>query len=465
MKPADPRCVRRLHQVLAGQHRSPGASIPQACESWAEVKGAYRLIKSEVFSDQAILASHREATLRRIRRTGLKEVLVVQDTTSLNYSGRDNTRGLGPIGNNADKTMGLFSHEQLCLDAENGAALGLLGAKLWAREAQRFKRGPAGARNRQPIEAKESCRWLEGYQNVQRLAQELGPEVGVTSVADREGDIYEVFAQWRHFATQGGPVAQLLVRAQHNRAVSEGKQRSHEQVSAGAIQATVTVDVSAHPGRKARQAKLEVRFATVELLPPVNLQKYQKIHTPLTLSLIIAREPEPPPGQEALEWSLWCSQSVETAADALHQLAHYRRRWQIEVLHRILKSGCKVEQRQLETSERLKLLIAVDLMIAVYLLGLTHAARINPDAPATDWLSCDEQHALCAFVNKTRDTVLVPLALHTAIRWLGQLGGHLGRKSDGPPGPQSLWRGLLRLQDITTAWSLFSSLPPSSTCG
>ncbi len=148
----------------------PRSVDPQACEGWAQVKGAYRLADSEAFNAQELLASHRQATMHRIERAKTRAVLVVQDTTSLNDSGRANTQGLGPIGNNADNTLGLFAHAQLCLDAASGAALGLIGAKLWARDPAQFKSGPAGARNRKPIEEKESHRWLEGYQAAQRLA-------------------------------------------------------------------------------------------------------------------------------------------------------------------------------------------------------------------------------------------------------------------------------------------------------
>ena len=140
------------------------------------------------------------------------------------------TRTPGPIGTNADKTLGLLAHAQLCLDAASGAALGLIGAKLWARDPARFKSGPAGARNRKPIEEKESHRWLEGYQAAQRLAEDLGPAVNVTSVADREGDIYEVFAEGQRAHARGGAIAHLLIRAQHNRALNAGEQRSHDQV-------------------------------------------------------------------------------------------------------------------------------------------------------------------------------------------------------------------------------------------
>jgi len=462
----DARAVKRLHAVVAGMHRSPGASIPEALGRWSEVKAAYRLASSGVFSGEEVLASHGEATVRRIRQAGVKEVLVAQDTTSLNYSGRKNTRGLGPISNNAEKTVGLFAHAQLCMRADSGAALGLLSAELWSRDPKAYKSGPAGGRNRKPIEQKESHRWLKGYQQAQGLAEELGREVTVISVADREGDIFEVFAQWQDNEAKRPVAAQLLIRAQHNRRLSEGEQRGQERVKAGPVQATMEVAVSRQAGRKARTAEVEVRFERVELQAPVNLQKYQNEHRRLTLSLIIASEPHPPQGEEALLWILWSSQPVRTPQDALKQLGHYSLRWQIEVFHRILKSGCETEHRQLETVERLKLFIAIDLMIAVYLLGLTHAARTHPQAPAHDWLSGEEQQALYCYIHKTRIAPDALPDLQTQVRWIGRLGGHLARKSDGPPGPQTLWRGLLRLQDITDSWLIFASPPPlPPTCG
>jgi len=462
VKAADPRARARLQRVLAGQHRSPGASIPEALGSWAQTKAAYRLAQSGVFTDQDLLLSHREATRRRIQHRPCRGVLVIQDTTSLNFSGRPGTEGLGPIGSNADKTMGLFAHSQLCVDAANGAAVGLLGARIWARDARVFGKAPAGVRNRQPLSQKESHRWLEGYELANQLAQELGPEVVVTSVADREGDLYEVFLRAQQ-AQAEGPAAQVLIRAQHNRALSEGETRSHEQLRAQPVQTTLTVSIPGQRGRAPRAATLEVRFAQVQLAVPANQQKYQGHSEPLTLSLIIASESQAPAGEQPIEWLLWSSQAVLTTQDALEHLRHYTLRWQIEVLHRILKTGCKAEKRQLETAGRLKLFLAIDLMIAVYLLGLTHAARVNPEAPATDWFNPEELTALQVFVKKTAPTSIP--SLHTALRWLGQLGGHLGRKGDGPPGPHVLWRGLIRLRDLSSAWLAFSSLLNPTTCG
>lgn len=463
VKQVDTRSRARLHEVLAGQHSSPGASIPEAMGSWAQAKGAYRLACSGVFTDQDLLESHRLATVGRIQSAGPREVLVIQDTTSLNFSGRPGTTGLGPIGNNADKTMGLFAHSQLCVDACSGRSFGLVAAKIWAREPGLFGKAAAGARNRQPLQEKESHRWLEGWQHAQQLARQLGPAVAVTSVADREGDLYEVFMHARQAAAQGGPAAHLLIRAQHNRVLTEGEKRSHEQVRSGPVRTTLTLKLPGKPGRKEREAILDVRFERIQLAVPADRRKYQGHTEPLTLSLIVASEREAPPGEEPVEWLLWSSRPVETGEDAAMQLRFYARRWQIEVMHRILKTGCKAEERQLETAGRLKLFLAMDLMIAVYLLGLTHAARLEPEAPATGWFDPEELHALQLFVEKTMP-VESP-TLRTATRWLGQLGGHLGRKSDGPAGPQVLWRGLIRLRDLTSAWLAFSSLHNISTCG
>ncbi len=453
IKPADPRALRRLHAVMAGQHRSPGASIPEAMEGWAPTKAAYRLAQSGTFTDQDLLHSHREATLRRIQTTPRRQLLVIQDTTTLNYAHRPGTEGLGPIGNN-HQTLGLHLHSQLCLDPENGEILGLLAAKLWARDTTAR---PAGARNRQPLAQKESHRWLEAYAHAHHLARQLGPATTVTSVADREGDLYEVFL---HAQQAQCPAAHLLIRAQHNRAQSEHLTRSHDHVKAGRIQTTLQLKLPAQPGRPAREATLEIRHAQVRLAAPVS----QKNHTEaLALSLIIATEKAAPPGAEAVEWLLWSSRPVETNEDALGHLRAYAQRWQIEVLHRILKTGCKTEHRQLEKAERLKLYIAIDLLIAVYLLGLTQAARAQPQAPASSWFSPEELQTLKAMIGKADTNPNADLA--TAVKRLGQLGGHLGRKSDGPPGAEVLWRGLKRLRDMSAALQLLRTHPALQTCG
>jgi hypothetical protein len=448
----DPRRVRRFGKVLLSVLTHPGAAIPQACGQWADVTAAYGLAAAGKLTYEHILDAHAQATACRIKKAQVPVILVVQDTTSLNYSGREATEGLGPIGNNADKTQGIFVHSHLCMNAHTGVPLGLFGAKLWCRDPAQFKAGPAGERNRLSIEEKESRRWLEGLQAAQELQQQLGPTQSVISVADREGDIYEVFAH-----RQQNEGAHLLVRQQHNRALAgENQPRSREQLKSTPVRGHLEVSIGARPGQRARRATLEIRYMPVELSVPCNQAKYQKATQTLKLWQISATEPNAPAGVEAVDWHLWCSQSVATLEEAQQQIRYYCQRWQIEVLHRVYKSGCQVESRQVRSVCSLKFFATLDLLVAVYLMALTQSARETPDAPASDWFSAAEMQVLQSHMRGKVDPTAVPPSLEEMVCWIGRLGGYLARKSDGPPGPLRLWRGLVRLRDLTLSWNLLT---------
>jgi len=190
----DTRRAKRLKKTAANFHANPGQSIPQASGSAAEAKATYRLLSSEKIDVEDVLASHGDALKKRIAESGEKVLLVPQDTTSLNFASRPNTEGLGPIGNKTESKQGFFAHSSLCVGAGGGEIFGLLDVDMWAREEGKAKKQPAGARNRQPIEEKESYRWLESLESADGLFRELEGKFPVVSVADREGDIYEIFA-------------------------------------------------------------------------------------------------------------------------------------------------------------------------------------------------------------------------------------------------------------------------------
>jgi hypothetical protein len=153
---------------------------------------------------------------------------------------------------------------------------------------------------------------------------------------------------------------------------------------------------------------------------------------------------------------------LERTEQAQEIISWYTKRWMIEELHRILKTGCKVEERQLESIEKLKLVLALDLIIASYLLGLTKAAREQSEQSVSGWLEPIQWQALYSYTHKTNilppDTPL----LRNAVNWIARLGGYLNRKGDGPPGAQVLWRGMRRLEDITEAYRIFRN---QENCG
>ncbi len=459
----DPRRVRRLKVMAADLHARPGTSIPQASGSWASSKAFYRLVENGKIGEQDIMESHRDALVKRIECSDPGVVLVAQDTTTLNFSRRANTDGLGPIGNKADTVHGLFVHGSLCLGAQSGKVFGLLGADIWARDAAKFKEGPAGARNRKPIEEKESRRWLEGWRKADALYHRLGGRQSVVSVADREGDIYEAFALCLQTKAEFGGGADLLIRSQHNRlrSGSQEQEGSWQHVEGAPVATRMKIRVPRSAGKKERETTLEVRYAQVELAAPAHKTKYLGLDQPLTLWLIIAKENESAQGVEPICWRLWTTVEITDGQQALKVIGWYVKRWFIEEFHRILKTGCRVEQRQLESANKLRLVLSLDMIIACYLLGLCKASREHPAQPVSVWLEEDQWKALYCYTHKTTRPPQTPPDLRSVVNWIARLGGFLNRASDGEPGAQVLWQGLSRLRDITATYDIFNA----KTCG
>jgi hypothetical protein len=440
----DPRLVKRVITLATDFAAHPTAPIPQACGPWAKTKAAYRFFDNEAVQPQAILAAHVQATGARLRAHPV--VLCAQDTTTLNYSTHPQTQGLGPISNNRDKTIGLFLHSTLAL-TPSGQPLGLLHAQTWARSPRHFGRS-SHQRNRTPRAQKESQKWMDSFTACQALAAQC-PNTTLVNVADREGDLYDLFQQ--ALAPGPAPEVHLLVRAQHNRQVAHGQQYLWDFLAAQRPGARLQIKVPRQDGRPGRLATLAIRFAPVTLRPPC----LKKDQPPLQLYTIEAREVRPPQGVPPICWRLLTTLPVATAEAAVEKVRWYAQRWQIEVLHKVLKSGCQVEQRQLETAARLQRVLMLDLIVAWRVLALCKAARETPAGLASDWLSTAEWRALCAYMEEPALASRRPPPLQQAVRWIAQLGGFLGRRSDGEPGPVVLWRGLQQLRAITAAWKRF----------
>ncbi len=216
---------------------------------------------------------------------------------------------------------------------------------------------------------------------------------------------------------------------------------------------TLQVLVGRRGEQPARLATLSSRFRQVTLAAPTR----QAHQPPLTVWAIQARELRPPKGAAPILWRLLTTLSVTCVEEACEKVAGYAQRWQIEVIHKVLKSGCKIEQRQLETTWRLERALAVDQGVAWRLLALGKAAREQPDEAVSTWLSQAEWQALWCHVHRRTTSPTTPPSVRQAVPWIAQLGGFMARKGDGEPGPMTLWRGLHRLNDLTAMWRLFQS--------
>ena len=441
----DPRRGARLVRVLEDFYAKPNASVPQACyHSWARLKGAYRLLSNDAISMRDILAPHYASTAARMR--GESVVLAVQDTTSLNYSTHAATTGLGPITNVADGVVGLEVHNTLALTTD-GVPLGLLDVQVWARDPAEF--GKKHTRNQRPIEQKESYKWLASFQAAAH-AQRLCHDTRVVSVGDRESDIFELF----DLALSRDDHPAALVRATADRCVnSAGTSARLWQVVESQQETQVReVQVPRTAGRAARQARLSVRFCAVELRPPSHGPAGRR---PLRVWAVLAREESPPSAVEPLEWMLLTTIEVCTFAQAMEKLDWYVRRWGIEVYHHTLKSGCLIEERQFGSATGLTNCLAVDMIVAWRILYMTRLGRQVPELPCTAVFTDDEWQSLHTVRHPGKPLPDQPPSLAEIIGMLAKLGGHIGRKSDGPPGVKCLWIGLTRLYDISMCWRLF----------
>ncbi len=439
------RLSRRLCLLARDIYARPQAALPQACGTRAKTKAAYRFFDHVRVDLQSILAPHYQSSAARAAREPV--VLAVQDTTSLNYSTHPATELLGPIGSAADGAVGMFVHSTLAFNLA-GTPLGLLNVQCWARDPEEF--GRKHRRYELPFEAKESVRWLRSLEALEER-QAACPQTRLVGVGDREADIYELFVWAKEKPGRPG----LLVRAEQERLLTEEQGPLWTRVESQAVAGQLSVKVPRRGGQAARVAVLDVRWAPVELRAP-----QRKAHLPpVALWAVLAREVGAPLETEPLEWRLLTTEPVGDFAAAVERLRWYTLRWGIEVFHRVLKSGCQIETRRLGNADRLEACLAIDLVVAWRIFHLTKLGRETPSVPCTVFFEEQEWQALVAFVTRQPEPPKEPPTLREAVRMVAGPGGFLGRKGDGEPGTETLWRGLQRLDDIAEAYVVFRSAP------
>lgn len=437
----DQRLEKRAQRILKDFFVHPGAAIPQACGSKAAAQAAYEFLDNWSVSSEAILASHGHRALERMAAEPV--ILAVQDTTSFNHTRHGQIQGMGPIGTQANGPQGFFLHTTLALTPQR-VPLGVIQAQVWARDPEQT--GKSEGRSQRPIEEKESYKWMESFQACQRWQAEL-PGTRIVNIGDREADVYELLELADGLV--GGP--SLLIRAEQDRCLADpAGQHLWSWMEQQPVSGHLRVALKRTPKRAARVATLEVRWARVQLKPPRG--KGRPGRPALTVTAILAQEVGAPRGVEPVCWMLLTNLGVDSTESALEKVEWYCGRWEIEVFHGILKGNCKVEERQLETFQRQQRCLTLDLLIAWQIHFLVKQSRQHPDLPASLVFSEDELQVLYLCVEKKPLPSGEPVSLQQATRLVAKLGGFLGRKSDGQPGPKTLGRGLRRLHDMTTGY-------------
>ena len=410
----DKRMSKRLVEFAQSKAEQPGRAFTGVAEGdWPAIKAYYRFIDhpdQEAVSMEHILEPHRQRTIQRMQ--GQRTVLCIQDGSDFDYTSLAECEGLGVIGTNQTgaKSRGLHLHTTFAV-APNGLPLGILRAECVAPQLK----SPDDQRPSYaiPIEEKDTFSWMAGLRDTVEVAAQM-PQTRLVNVCDREADFFELFEEQLR-----NPSVQLLVRANHNRVINENPGKLFDAVRQSPLQTKVQVHVprqsarpklsktKARPKRSGRQAELEVRYQRYQLCPPA----YYSQKDPIDIWCIHAVESAPPEGNKPVEWFLLTTINIRSAEDAVSCLRWYCLRWRIEDFHRVLKSGCGVEQIGHETAERIRRAIAINLVIAWRIMLMTLLGRETPQLPPDIAFSNIELQVLNAYAKKKVSPRLQPCVM------------------------------------------------------
>jgi hypothetical protein len=457
----DQRRSKRVVQIAARIAHDPAGSLPAQMQDHAMLEGAYRLLHCPDVTYDQLMAPHVQQTREAAGKVG--RVLLIQDTTEVDYQQYPTTSGLGPIGKE-NAHQGFLLQSVLAVVPQSRAVLGLAYQEPFLR-----KRAPAGETDWQrQFRERESQVW-------ERAVQAIGiPPAGVQwiHVGDRGSDMFPLLSLCRQ------QQCDFVVRAAQDRCVdllveqgeTPAAPRSHHKarpdqpprkasqhlfavVRSWASQDEADLKLDASKQRAARTAHLAISWGTVRLLPPRDSATSAGLH-PLVVWVVRVWEPNPPEGVEALEWVLLCSMPIASVAQAWERVDWYRGRWIVEDYHQGLKTGCRVEQRHVQDYDSLRRLLGFLAPTAVRLLQVRAMARQEPEAAASLVLSADVVQVVATLAQVPVSQLSTHQAWHTIARY----GGYQGRKSDGPPGWKTLWKGWFYIQALVEGVHLASQL-------
>jgi hypothetical protein len=424
----DMRRTRRAVKAATNLAENPLGSLPTQMHTWKETKALYRWLDEPDVTFAALMQPHMEQS--REQATSAPVVLLVQDTTDIDLSHRRKISGVGQIGN--ERGRGFFVQTVLAVRPQTREVLGCMAQEPFVRIP-----APQGEQRsqRRKREERETDVWMR---QVQAIGTPESRSMWV-HVGDRGADMFPFFQACRSTQTH------FLVRAAQNRRVQESEEEitySLTQARAFASQASRVLELPARHGHQKRSAQLQLAFGQMTLLPPRHEPRAGK--EPLTVWVIRVWEEEAPEGEEPLEWVLLTSVPTTTLEQAWERVEWYRHRWLVEDYHQCLKSGCRIEQRQLQTVDGLIRLLGLLSPLAVRLLQVRACAREDPERPAYEVI---EPVMLAVLAERTGGS---PLSMTVGTFWIevARLGGYLARSHDGPPGWRTIWKGWLSLQTL-----------------
>lgn len=433
----DVRRDERFTTIIDNVIHHPGQSIQQQCKNWYEAKATYDFFKNEDVSLERIQQAIHAYGAASVA-ANLDCVLVLHDTSNISYNGL-HVEGLGYLDNKLGN--GLLLHSSL-VASTSGIPLALLYQQIWARETAEL--GKRKNRRKKPIEEKESYKWIKGIAESNKLLNTTTKKV---HIADREADIYELFF------LPPDVNAELLIRAFQDRKTTADSSLWQE-IGKLPLNASIVLQIPDVNSHKKLDTAVEVRYQKVEVLCPRGKKgQYESV----ILTAIEVRQPGIENEENGIWWKLLTTLEVKNIEDVKQYIQWYTYRWLIERFHYVIKSGCKIEALQLKKAESLKKAIAMYSLAGFKIMQMTYQSRETPEVSCEVVLSRNEWEALFIKIHNTAQIPSAPPSLQQAAQWIGRLGGHLGRKSDGPPGVKTIWRGYQRLRDFTDLYILLKT--------
>ena len=457
------RCLIKIADLV---HRHPGGTLPEKLHSPKDYKAMTRLVNRAEVTHETVLRPHCQRTqglMRQVQGT----VLILHDTTELDYSGLHSIKDLGSIG--GDLGRGYQCHNSLAYDWQNREVIGLANQILHKRRLVGRKEPVAKKRQRRD---RESRLWVDAVAAVEAgsataLAAAANEPATATAATEKTGpdkagpDKALPDSRWVHVADRGSDTFEhlaqhdakgtlFLIRTPGQRIIQPGhetlgpRQNLNHYAKSLPLQGKKKIRIGGRHGVAERSTEVGIAFSPVTVHPPhVKRGEYEK--RPLRLWLVVVRELNPPPGTEPVCWVLLTNVAVGSLADAWERCDWYVARWVIEEYHKGQKTGCSVEDMQFTSSQALKPMIALLSVVAVTLLNLRDASRDETKAqrPAVDYVAPIYVAVLSVWRHKEQRPDMTVREFYLA---LARLGGHMNRKNDRPPGWLVLWKGWMALQ-------------------
>lgn len=421
-------------KLAAGLHARPAGRLTRVYKNAAERQAAFRFVENRRIDPDAIAsASHRAAA----RLCGSEHVVYVPvDSSSLVMTDLQNNK-FGRIGSFNDTTnRGMIAMTALAVDLQ-GTTLGTTALEWWVRGEQRC---PEWTVDRRLPEQRESSLWGRAIRNTLRVMAAHSPQCTPWFQMDRAADCAVVLFMAHEQSLL------VTVRANHNRAI--GSTRLWPLMQKQPVLGELRTRLPAIDDRPARTARLQVRAKKLRF-QVANGQDQRRRQGRRWVELTAVYVTENAPGSGGIEWMLWTTHPVLDISDAREVVRGYMLRWRVEDFHRAWKSGgCDIESSQLRSVSALQRWAAISAAMAARAEHLKHRSRAEPELDAEVELTRDEIDAAIILTRTTKHRVGEKLTLQQAVWLIAQIGGYTGKSSGGPPGAETIGRGL---RDVATA--------------